>query len=249
MPERLRDYRSEPFRRVVVMGESTVEGGGWLASKTERYADVLVRLINEMQDEPVEYFNKGIGANAISPRSPGYAQSRKPSAMERYKNDVIANRPDLVVLAYGLNDMRAGMKLKEFIADLETIVRDVKAASDPVVVLVNVYHMPRYDWYPPYDRGSGAATQEFNRALRALAARTGCLYADAYRAEGRADWVVHQDSVHANKVGNVLIANEIFQVLATHCSGLSKAVNAKNEDTKWTRGTRTNRYGPNRPTK
>jgi hypothetical protein len=79
-----------------------------------------------------------------------------------------------------------------------------------------------------------------------LAERTGCLFADAYRAEGRADWVVHQDSVHANKVGNVLIADEIFQGLATHCSGLSRAVNEGNEDTKWTRQTRANRYGPNR---
>lgn len=241
------DVRSEPFHRIVVMGESTVEGGGWLQSKEERYADRLVRMINEAQGEPVEYFNKGIGANAISPRSPGYAQSRKPSAMERYQKDVIANQPDLFVLAYGLNDMRAGMDLGEFIADLEKIVRDVQAACHPVIVLVGVYHMSRYDWYPPYDRGSASATVKFNRAICALAERTGCLYADAYRGEGRADWVVHQDSVHANRVGNILIANEIFQVLATHCSGLAQTVNHQNEDTKWTRQTRANRYGPNRP--
>jgi hypothetical protein len=231
------------------MGESTVEGGGWVASKEERYADVLVKLINEAQGEPVEYFNKGIGANAISPKSPGYEQSRKPSAMERYQTDVIANRPDLFVLAYGLNDMRAAMDLKTFIGELEKLVRDVKAACHPVIVLVSVYHMPRYDWYPPYDRGSVEATLKYNRAIRALADWTGCLFADAYQAEGRADWVVHQDSVHANKVGNILIANEIFQVLATHCSGLSKAINQHKEDTKWTRQTRANRYGPNRPTK
>jgi lysophospholipase L1-like esterase len=241
------DYQSEPFHRVVVMGESTVEGGGWLQGKEERYADRLVRLINEAQGEPVEYFNKGIGANAISPRSPGYPQSRKPSALERYQKDVIANRPDLFVLAYGLNDMRAGMNLGDFIADLEKIVREVQAACHPVIVLVGVYHMPRYDWYPPYDRGCVAATLKFNQAIYALAERTGCLYADAYHAEGRADWVVHQDSVHANRVGNILIANEIFQVLATHCSGLAKTVNHQNEDTKWTRQTRANRYGPNRP--
>jgi hypothetical protein len=115
------------------MGESTVEGGGWLESKGERYADVLVKLITQAQGQPVEYFNQGVGANAISPKSPGYAQSRKPSAMERYRTDVIAN--------------------------------------------------------------------------------------------------------------------DIFQVLATHCSGLSKAINERNQDTKWTRQTRANRYGPNRPAK
>jgi lysophospholipase L1-like esterase len=217
------------------MGESTVEGGGWLEKKEDRYADVLVRCINEVQAEPVEYFNKGIGANAISQKSPGYAQSRKPSAMDRYQKDVIDNRPDLFVLAYGLNDMRAGMDVKEFIGELETIVKDVKATCNPVIVLVNVYYMPRYDWHAPYNKGSLKATLEYNHEIHELADRTGCLYADVFSAEGGADWVVHEDTVHANKVGNLLIGHKIFQVLATHCSGLSKAVRERDETTDWTR--------------
>lgn len=241
------DLWPRPFKRVVVMGESTVEGGGWLARTEERYADVLVRLINEVQAEPAEYFNKGIGANAISPKSPGYADSIKPSAIERYKTDVIAHKPDLFILAYGLNDMRAGMDVNIFIAEMETIIRDVQAASHPLIVLVSVYHMSRYDWFPPYNRGSVGATLRYNTAIRELAARTGCLYADVFSAQARADWLIHQDSVHANKVGNIIIANEIFRALATRASGLSKAVNERNEDTKWTRGVRAVRYGATRP--
>jgi lysophospholipase L1-like esterase len=229
------------------MGESTVEGGGWLAKREERYADVLVRLINEAQAEPVEYFNKGIGANSISPKSPGYAASRKPSAIERYQSDVIANRPDLFILAYGLNDMRAGMDVDVFIEEMQRIILDVRAACDPLIVLVSVYHMPRYDCFPPFDKGSAKATLRYNDAIRRLAERTGCLYADVYSAQARADWLAHQDTVHANKVGNLVIGHEIFRVLAIHCSGLSKAINEANEDTKWTRSIRASRWGTTRP--
>src|SRR5208282_5952970 len=91
--DRPKDYRKEPFKRLVILGESTVEGGGWLHQQEDRYGDVLARLINACQKEPIEYHNKGIGANAISPRSPGYAQSRKPSALERYHQDVIDLQP------------------------------------------------------------------------------------------------------------------------------------------------------------
>ena len=82
-----KDYCSKEFEKMVVMGESTVAGGGWLARMEDRWADVLAHLINQCQENPVKYYNKGIGANAISPRSPGYESSAKPSALERYKED------------------------------------------------------------------------------------------------------------------------------------------------------------------
>ena len=73
------DQWPQPFKRIAVLGESTVEGGGWVPAQEDRYADVLVSLINRVQAGPVEYFNCGIGASVISPRSPGYEASRKPS--------------------------------------------------------------------------------------------------------------------------------------------------------------------------
>jgi lysophospholipase L1-like esterase len=238
LPPKAQDRWSRPFKRMVILGESTVQGGRWLERTEDRYADVLAQLINDAQGEPMEYINKGIGANSISPRSPGYEKSIKPSAMERYEQDVIANKPDLFIMAYGLNDMRAGMGVKAFIEEEEKIVRAVQEKGHPLVVLVSVYHMPHYNWFPPFDKGSAEATVRYNTAIRDLAERTGCLYADVYSAQGRADWLVHQDSVHAHKVGNLVIAHKIFEVLANHCSGLSQAVNARNESSEWTRKTR-----------
>lgn len=230
---RPKDYRKEPFKRLVILGESTVEGGRWLRRREDRYADVLVNLINACQEQPIEYFNKGIGANAISPRSPGYEGSRKPSAMERYKTDVIELKPDLFVLAYGLNDMRARMPIKDFCEDMATIIRDVKKACSPLTVLTTVYHMTAWRSFPPTHQGSEELTLEYNKCIASLAAEFDCVLADVWAAEGLADWLICLDGVHANKVGNIVIASRIFEAIATHASGLTVLAHKKDFETEW----------------
>ncbi|MBI5094304.1 MAG: hypothetical protein HZB26_17920 [Candidatus Hydrogenedentes bacterium] len=232
-----RDFSRDPFKRMVILGESTVEGGPWLRSESERYADVLVSLIDDCQAVPMEYFNKGIGANAISPRSPGYANSRKPSALERYRQDVIALNPDLFILCYGLNDMRAGMPVDEFADDMATIIREVKAACSPMTVLTTVYHMTGWKSYPPYDKGGIELTIAYNASIRDLAAEYDCVLADVWAAEGGADWLISPDGVHANRVGNLVIAHRIFEAIAQHASGLTVDTLEYDLGTEWVRDT------------
>jgi hypothetical protein len=233
--ERPKDYKRGPFKRLVILGESHVQGGPWLQSQEDRYADVLVRLINACQKEPLEYYNRGIGANCISPRSPGYAQSVKPSALERYHKDVIDLQPDLFILAYGLNDMRAEMPLTDFREDMATIILDVQKACSPVTVLTTVYYMNGWKSYPPFNKGSVELTRRYNDCLRGLAAEFDCILADVWAGEGGADWLIHYDGVHANKVGQLLIANRIFEALAQHASGLTDWTFERERDTEWSR--------------
>ena len=230
-----KDYDAAEFKRLVILGESTVEGGSWLHSPDQRFADVLVRLINLCQEVPVEYFNEGIGASVISPRSPGYDASRKPSAIERYKERVIGRTPDLFILCYGLNDMRCGTPLELFVEDMETIIVDVKAACDPVTVLTTVYHMTGFDRYTPFDLGNVEATRRYNVAIAGLAEKHDCILADVWAAEGFADHVIHQDGVHANAVGNLLIAHKVFEAIAQNCSGLSARTRSHDAQTDWGR--------------
>ncbi|GMV99800.1 MAG: hypothetical protein AMXMBFR84_09390 [Candidatus Hydrogenedentota bacterium] len=231
--ERSVDLRPEPFERMVILGESTVEGGPWLASKRHRYADVLAKLISKTQRKRLKYYNAGIGANAISPRSPGYENSRKPSALERYKQDVIDRDPDLFILCYGLNDMRAGMPIEEFREDMSTIIRDVKSACDPVIVLTTVYYMTGWKSYPPYDKGSVELTLQYNDCIRGLAKEYGCILADVWQAEGGADWLIDPDGVHANRAGNLVIAHRIFESIAQRASCLGQPWFERMEDTRW----------------
>ena len=83
MPKR--DYRSEPVRRLVVLGESNAFG--MCASEPRnQWVQVLANLIRDFQDEPVHVFNSSIPANVISTNSPGYGdfgEEARPCALER----------------------------------------------------------------------------------------------------------------------------------------------------------------------
>ena len=229
------DYRSKPFRRLVIMGESTVSGGPWLQQLEERFADVLVSLIREYQNKPVEYINKGIGNNVISPRSPGYIQSTKPSALERYNKDVVLQNPDLVILCFGLNDMRAGMPVDDFVEDFQTIIQAIRHGNDPLIILTTVYHMTGFRSHMPLNQGSPELTRKYNRAIFQLAGQYHCLVADVWAAQGIADWLVHPDGVHPNKLGNLVIANCIFETLVKHCSALSSNLYEKDIESNWSK--------------
>ena len=217
------DLRSTPFTRMVVLGESHV-AGRCATTEGRRWVNIVADLIGEYQGTPVQLFNQGIGANSISPRSPGYPSSAKPSALERYQEDAIKLRPDLFILSYGLNDMRAGMPPEYFRQDMRKIIVDVQGDCNPVTVLTTVYHMSAYDLYPPFDIGSVAATEIYNLVIRQLAEEHGCILADIWSAEGCADWVIHPDTVHANDLGHRLIAHRVFEAVATRCSGIARQV-------------------------
>jgi len=230
-----RDWWPKEFRRLVVLGESHVRGSAWLGGQHERWPNILVRLINQCQRGRIRYFNRGISASVISPRSPGYAASAKPSALERYRRDVIALKPDLFILSYGLNDMRAGMHPEHFRQDMSTILRDVQRACRPLTVLTTVYHMTAWRRWAPFDRGGPGPTRVYNEVIRQLAEQHRCLLADVWAGQGEADWLIHPDGVHANRVGQLVIAHRVFEALASHCSALSGATHQRDRKLAWTR--------------
>jgi lysophospholipase L1-like esterase len=223
-----------PFRSLVVLGESAVQGGGWLTGEQERWADIAHQLVKSVQEQPLEYHNAGLGACVISPRSPGYSASVKPSALEWLDDEVIARNPDLIVVSYGLNDMRAGMPLGIFREDMEELIDRLGARLSALVVLTNIYHITTYAHYPPFNRGNLRATKRYNRMLETICHRRGCHYADIWRAEAVCDHLVHPDTVHANKIGNLVIAYEVFRTIALACPGLADRIIKRDWSTQWT---------------
>jgi hypothetical protein len=122
------------------------------------------------------------------------------------------------------------MPPEDFREDMRRIIAEVMRACRCVTVLTTVYHMSAYDWYPPFDVGSPAATEVYNLVIKQLAREHGCVLADIWAAEGHADWVIHPDTVHANDLGHHLIANRVFEAIATGCSGAAAKVTADLEE-------------------
>ena len=215
-----RDWHTNPFQILVTLGESTT-AGGWSSTPNRCWAPLLADLISDFQDTPVTLINTGIGANVISNRVPSYETSGKPAANERVEKHVIAHNPDLLVVSYGLNDARGATPVEMFRDELTQLIADIRAQCSPLIVLPGPYYMTEFTGYPNYDHANHEIFKLFNIATQQVAASNDCLYCDVYNAYNEAPWMVHDDGVHANDLGHRVIANEIFKVLAQHCSGLA----------------------------
>jgi len=224
-----RDWHSEEFRTLVTLGESTT-AGGWSSQPDRCWAARLAALISDIQARPVELLNVGIGANVISTQSPAYPHSGKPAANERLDKHVIAHQPDLLVISYGLNDARGGTPPALFAAELESLIDAVRAGCSPLIVLPGPYFMTDFTVDSPnWIHASIELFHIFNDLIADLARTKSCLYADLLAAYDGAPWMVHYDGVHANDLGHLIVANQIFAVLAQHCSGLAQHTKAKEQ--------------------
>ena len=225
------DWWNRAFRHVVVMGDSITFGA--LSSSPDRcWAAQLVRVINEFQRSPATLTNLGIGANVISTKSAGYLHSGKPAASERIDSDVLSLAvsvdggqviPDLLILAYGLNDARCGTPIDVFCSEMKDIVSRIRQRIQPVIVLTGPYYM--YDFAlgaPEWGHGSLEQFHSYNQAIESVADDCDCLFANLLESYRQANWMVSQDGCHPNDLGHRIVANKIFEVLASNCSGLAK---------------------------
>ena len=215
-----------PFRKMVVLGDS-ISYGMCAAEPENEWNQVVAGLLRKFQDEPLMVYNRGLPAGVISPRCPGYEESAKPSLLERYQKHCIDLQPDLVLIAEGVNDMRSGMPLQEYVADLETIVSDIQAGTGALVVLLGVYHQTYGvgandpEVYPTWTRWSYEICKAYNLAIKLVAEKHGAIFADAQAIMGGADWLLHVDACHLNDLGHVLIGYGIFQAIATRCKAVA----------------------------
>ncbi|MBI3922666.1 MAG: SGNH/GDSL hydrolase family protein [Armatimonadetes bacterium] len=223
-----RDWWDKEFKVLMTLGESTT-AGGWSSCRERCWANQLARLINEFQRIPVQLVNVGIGANVISTKSPCYEFSGKPAANERLERHVLSHfanghhlLPDLLVISYGLNDARGGTPVDLFCAEMEDILRRVRKVIQPLIVLLGPYYMTDFALGAPHwSHGSLELFHQYNEATRQLAERLDCLFVDLLSAYSEADWLVHHDGVHANDLGHRIVANGVFEALASNCSGLA----------------------------
>ena len=218
------DLAERPFRCLVSIGDSITMGAA--ATKPEySWVSRLAKLISEFQDNEINVVNTGISGNLISPRSLAYhhEDSGKPSGLERYQRDVIAHQPDLVTISYGLNDLRCGTPVEMFMNELDLMVRGIRRETQAVVVLVNVYYFTAYqDESGVWDRGDQERTNRYNADILRYAEENDLLFADVNSAQGEARWVIDKDGIHPNNLGHALIAHKVFEVIASHCSCLSR---------------------------
>lgn len=223
-----RDWWDKEFKIMFTIGDS-ITAGGWASSRERCWANLLTNMINEYQRVPVQLFNMGIGANLISPESAGYIHSGKPAAIERLDEHILSYKlngryfiPDLLIVSYGLNDARSGTPISLFCREMKSFVHYVRENIQPLIVLLGPYYINDFSLGKPvWSHGSINMLYEYNKAIERLAEELDCLFVNLLASYQMADWLVHRDGCHANDIGHRVVANAIFNVLASNCSGLS----------------------------
>lgn len=214
------DIRTEPFRVILALGDSIVEGSG-LSDKSQRWVERLLDLVNKFQSVEARLVDGSVGGCVISPKSKEYDASSKPSAAECYLEITRKANPDLVIISYGLNDMRGGTPVDIFVSEVQSMIQNLKRDTSALLILTNIVHMTGFDSHNPFNQGSVEKTLLFNKQIDELARRNNCLFADIYGAMAKAEKLVLPDGVHCTALSHQLIANKIFEVLAAQCACLN----------------------------
>lgn len=166
-----KNQREQPIRKIVAFGDSVTYGMS--ASRPERcWVNRLTRMLEEYQEIPIHVINQGLCGNILCVDSGAYEIGAKPAGLERLQQDVIDCRPDLVLIAFGLNDARGGATVEEFAQGYQHMVDELKKAlPEATLVAVNLYYMHEsfYTSCEGWTHSSYALTDEFNQAIEQLA--------------------------------------------------------------------------------
>jgi len=182
-------------KRIVFMGDSITEF--WSAINPEFFIG-----------KP--YINRGISGQTT------------PQMLIRFRPDVIALKPDVVVLLAGINDIagNTGTSTTEMIADNIFSMAELAKAHQIKVILCSV--LPAFDF--PWAIGLQPAEKvvNLNKIIQKFANTNGILYLDYYSAmvdeRSGLKAIYSEDGVHPNKTGyevmNLLAEKAIEKVLS-----------------------------------
>ncbi|HIM30545.1 MAG TPA: hypothetical protein EYG57_13485, partial [Planctomycetes bacterium] len=187
---------------VVMLGDSTTDGG--MPQAVQKQLEKLIA--SEHQRPKVINAGKG-GDNATN-------------ALERLEKDVLAHKPDIVTVSFGLNDVY-WCKPDEFKASLTRIIGTLQDANIQVLLLTSTpFNNERHGWGKKFEEVGGLdeyMDTELCEKMRSLADGKEVLLCDLhaiFKAEFKKDAdlinkLISTDGVHLTAEGYVLVAKHV----------------------------------------
>ena len=193
-----------------------------------RFRDANERLPPPMKNENrVVFMGNSITENwqqyfaAMFPGKPyinrGISGQTTPQMLVRFRSDVIALEPAVVVILAGTNDIagNTGPSTLEMIEDNIASMAELARANGITVVLSSVLPVHDYPWKPGLEPAPKIIA--LNKWLREYAARHGAIYVDFHSAmadaEGGMRSGLSSDGVHPNEVGYRIMTPLVEQAI------------------------------------
>ena len=189
--------------KFLAFGDSLTEGTTspdvmtLVVNKPESYPAQLQDLLqSRYTDQTIAVVNEGCSGEFTAGRSthcPG-GVARLPDVLER-------ERPEVLLLMHGANDLRTSRQISNIVGALETMVGQAQQAG----VVVMIASLPPQN--PDGSRGDAAPRlPEFTREIERMAADEGALFVDLYNVLGTWQGLVGADGLHPTPAGYQKIA-------------------------------------------
>jgi acyl-CoA thioesterase-1 len=173
---------------VAFLGDSLTEG--WGLSTGEAYPSLLARELAE-RGRPIRALNAGRSGDTVA-----HGLARLPAVLRR--------RPDVLVVALGINDALRGMSVEEAERDLRRIVADAKA-SGARVLLVGVE--------PPASLATPHARRFASVYPRVASEERVALVPDLLHGASGDPAAMFRDALHPNAAGQRRLAANVRPTL------------------------------------
>jgi len=168
-----------PAGPIIAFGDSLTEG--YRVPSDENYPAQLSRLIGR----PV--INEGVSGETAA------------DALRRMDRDVLAQKPEIVLVLLGGNDLLQQLPLDRTFESLETVVRRC-TDSGAMVVLIGV-------------EGFSLMTPDYGKRFKELAQKRKCLYIPNILHGIVTDPSLTVDAVHPNGKGYTVVAERVAKAL------------------------------------
>ena len=194
------DWVEIPFKTYVSVGDSITQGCMAINERTDSWVAHLGELISEAQGKKVTQINRGIGGTKMSTPHQHY-----PAAKDTVQQYIVSLNPDLITIAYGINDFHAGTTLKTFMEDYRNYLQEVvESCPNAVIIVCGLL-------YKGNDQ-DGKRVREWNDAIREMAEEFGVIYCDTYNDMYGINWLL-ADGLHPNNAGYRVMASTVFRTL------------------------------------
>lgn len=199
-------------KRVIFLGDSLTQNGALPGGFIELLKSELK--INGL-DEKYELTGKGVGGNRVR------------ELLARLEKDVIEQKPDLVFIMVGINDVGfftwhpedGGTPIDQYELGLTYIVKRIKQKGGKVVICTPTVIEERADGKNPLDK----QLDQYSDVVRKVAKETGSQLCDMRKAflsylkknnpENRLKDILTTDYVHLNDKGNQLVMKTMISFL------------------------------------
>jgi lysophospholipase L1-like esterase len=201
---------SDSKMKILFFGDSITQA----AVQKDGYISQLNNMLSKNgYEDKVDLIGKGIGGNKVY------------DLYLRMQNDVIAQKPDIVFIYIGVNDVwhkqsfGTGTDPDKFVIFYQAIIDSLQNKGIELVLCTPGVIGEKTD----YSNALDGDLNEYTNLIKALAAKNGTSLCDLrgamiaynkiHNTKNQAKGILTSDSVHLNKIGNKLVAETFMKII------------------------------------